>query len=469
MSARGIAATVAALALAVTTTACGDKAEPAPEITIARAAAPASLDPALAADRDTLEAIWLTHTPLLTYRHAEGESGTELIPGLASDLPEISDDSRTYRLTLRKDLTYSDGTQAVASDFERAVARDIRLGSPAAPYLREIDSIRTNDTSGEITIRLTRPNAAFASVLAMPATAPVPAGQEPPPGIGPYELSADGAGDLTLVRSEGFQDFDIPDIPRGNVAEIAIQVVPDARERTRLVLDGELDSMQGPPGAGLGPQLGDRFVQSPSASTTYALLDRTREPFDDPTVREAVALAVDSAGCSLIPPGLIGYNEEFDRTGCEQDMEAARTLISDAGAEGATATVAGAGTPRTRQFIRELRAAGLDARPQRAGGEASAEIVNRHASIAEPFDFFERVADEPVVAAELAELRRDPDGVAGWLALERYVTTPPRTYLVSLAHERETTLFSERMDPGSAVVHPLFGNDLSSWRLEEGK
>ena len=45
-----------------------------------------------------MEAIWLAYTPLLTYRHAEGESGLELIPGLASDLPEVSADGRAYRL-----------------------------------------------------------------------------------------------------------------------------------------------------------------------------------------------------------------------------------------------------------------------------------------------------------------------------------------------------------------------------------
>lgn len=469
MGTRRAATAIAALALAVGPAACGDTAEPAAEITIARAATPSSLDPALASDRDTLEAIWLTHTPLLTYRHAEGESGLELIPGLASDLPEVSADGRTYRLTLREGLTYADGMTAAASDFKRAIDRARQLDSPATPYLREVAAIEADDTSGAITIRLTRPDVAFASVLAMPATAPVPPGEGTPPGIGPYELSGEAGGALTLTRSETFADFDIPDIPRGNVEKITINVVPDAHERTLQVLDGELDSLQGPPASDLEPQISaeaaDRYLQSPAAATTYAFLDRSREPFDDPSVREAVAVGVDSTGCSLIPPGMTGYDHDFDTTGCAPDVDAARGLIREAGAEGALVEVSGT---EAGEYLRQLRAIGLDARP---GGRATSatELVTQYASISEPFEFFDRVADEPRVATELDELRRDPDAVAGWLALERYVLTPPQSYLVPLSHERETTLFAPRMDPGSAVVHPIFGNDLTSWRLGEGK
>ena len=161
---------------------------------------------------------------------------------------------------------------------------------------------------------------------------------------------------------------------------------------------------------------------------------------------------------------MTGYDHDFDTTGCAPELDAARALIREAGAEDARVKVSGT---ETDEYLRQLRAIGLDPRP---GGRATAatELVTEYASISEPFEFFDRVADEPRVAVELDELRRDPDAVAGWLGLERYVLTPPQTYLVPLDHERETTLFAPRMDPGSAVVHPLFGNDLASWRLAEG-
>ncbi len=64
--------------------------------------APDFLDPQLGYTTQSAEATWISYTPLLTYRHASGERGTELIPGLAERLPAISADGRTYTMRLRK-------------------------------------------------------------------------------------------------------------------------------------------------------------------------------------------------------------------------------------------------------------------------------------------------------------------------------------------------------------------------------
>jgi peptide/nickel transport system substrate-binding protein len=70
------------------------------------AAAPDSLDPAVAYTPQALEADWLVYTPLLTYNHSAGVPGTIVIPGLASALPTISDGGRTYSFTLLPGLAY---------------------------------------------------------------------------------------------------------------------------------------------------------------------------------------------------------------------------------------------------------------------------------------------------------------------------------------------------------------------------
>jgi peptide/nickel transport system substrate-binding protein len=457
---------------------CDDQVEPEPEVTVARAQAPPHLDPALAADHDTLEALWLVYTPLLSYRHTEGESGTELIPGLASDLPELLDGGRVYKLTLRQDLVYDDGTPAVASDFERAVERDLRLGSPASPYLREIDDIDTNDESGEITITLNEPDLAFPYALALPATAPVPVdtpmrelSDDPPSGIGPYDLEVGEDGEVVLSQSDTFAELDIPDIPRGNVAKVTIEVISDDIERTAAVLHDEIDSIQGPPAEALEPEIAssaaDRYAEAPAAATTYVRFDRRRDPFDDPAVREAARDAVDSTGCSLIPAGMPGYDHDYDTTGCASDVAAARALIRQAGVRGTPVTVGG-DADRARRYAAGLRAIGLEPRLA-AGGDADTAVVSQYASTPMPFDFFWAAADDPVVRARLADLRLHPESVGDWAALERYVLEPPQAYIVPLAHERLTTLLSSRLDPASAVVHPIFGNDLSSWRLQPGQ
>jgi peptide/nickel transport system substrate-binding protein len=471
-----LAAGAVAVVLALVLGACDDPTEPAAEITVARAAAPATLDPALAADRDTLEALWLVYTPLLTYRHTDGAGGEELIAGLATDLPEVSEDSRTYTLTLRKDLAYSDGTPVVASDFKRAVDRDLELGSPATSYLREIADVQTDDETGEISIQLKRPDASFAYALALPATAPVPAGtpptdlgDDPPAGIGPYEL--DTSGGLALVQSDSFADLEIPDIPRGNLGRIDFKVEPSAIQRTTEVLDDEIDSIQGLPHPALEAQIAarasDRYSESPGLSTTYALLDHRRPPLDDPLVREAIREGVDSTGCSLIPAGMPGYDHDFDTGNCDHNLAVAKANLRRAGAEGAPVTVASDGGDAGVEFVRELRAIGLNPQHVERSASADIQVFTHWAETPQPFDFFDEIRDEPQVASQLDALRRDPNAGA-WAGLERYVLAPPRTFVVPLSHQRVTTLFSSRIDPDSAYVHPIFGNDLASWRLKEG-
>ena len=57
--------------------------------------APDFLDPQEGYTTQSAEATWISYTPLLTYRHTEGNAGTELIPGLAKGLPTVSKDGRT--------------------------------------------------------------------------------------------------------------------------------------------------------------------------------------------------------------------------------------------------------------------------------------------------------------------------------------------------------------------------------------
>ena len=77
----------------------------------------AELDPTIAYTAEGLTAMYNTYLPLLTYAHANGKAGTKVVPALAESLPKITDGGKTYTLTLRKGLKYSDGTPVKASDF----------------------------------------------------------------------------------------------------------------------------------------------------------------------------------------------------------------------------------------------------------------------------------------------------------------------------------------------------------------
>ena len=499
--------TLLACAATVALAACGGTEEPADTpISISLTRAP-ELDPALASDSGALEPLWLVYTPLLTYRHADGERGAELIPGLASDLPEISADGLTYELDLRQGLNYSDGSPVRASDFEHAIARVRQLDSPGARYYRGITGIEADDESGRITIELAAPDREFADSLALPYAAPVPArtpdrdlSDDPPPGVGPYEITSTRPdGGFVLVRSESFADLDIPDVPTGNLTEIRATVDPSRSRQAQDVLDGKLDYMQDPPPPALEPtikeQAGDRFAVEPTAATAYFTLDQRLVPFDDPLVREAVNTGLGRAavarahgelreGCALLAPGVPGYDRDLDTGDCPYgdpaeppDLDAARALIEQAGAGGDRVIVGAGSDPAsraaTRAFAADLKAIGLRPRLEDCASCAQTALRTWAPEFPAPLGFFGSVGvDDPFVAGQLARLGGTTElevPAHQWSELDRYLVSPPQSYVAVLGHPTVATFFSERMDPGSAVVHPVFGNDYSSWQLKEGE
>src|SRR3954451_12081573 len=176
---------------AVALAACGGSSGGGKGITIAETAQPDSLDPAVGYTVNSLEPGWLVYTPLLTYRHASGQAGAQLRPGLADSLPRVSPDGRTYRLRLRPGLRYSDGAPVRASDFEHAIERVLELASPGTSFFLGIEGaqedaarkrhggglrgITTVERTGTTSIRLPRPAGTLPTVLAMVFAAPVPA------------------------------------------------------------------------------------------------------------------------------------------------------------------------------------------------------------------------------------------------------------------------------------------------------
>ena len=104
------------------------------EATFAYASFPDYLDPALSYTVAGWQALADTNLPLLTYKRAKGEEGAKLIPGLAEAMPEVSSDGKTYTLTLRDGLKYSDGSPVKANDFEHTIKRVINLESGGSSF-----------------------------------------------------------------------------------------------------------------------------------------------------------------------------------------------------------------------------------------------------------------------------------------------------------------------------------------------
>lgn len=548
MTATRSSLTALALALAVTVaTGCGssdgDEASSGKQggsITIAQGSQPDALDPALAYTSNSWEPLWLVYTPPLTYRRAEGAEGAELIPGAAEALPEISADGRTYTFKIRKGLKYSDRSPVRASDFEHAIKRVLSLESGgsylfegiegATEYVEagdpdgDISGIEANDQTGEVTVRLSAPDGSFSNVLATTFAGLVPSStpfenqtKDPPPGVGPYEITESVPNRrFTLKQVPG---FDIPDVPRGNVETITTEIVKSASRQAQDVIDGELDYMQDAPPTDLTAEIkarySDRYKEWPTLSTDYFFLNQSLPPFDDEKIRDAVNMAVDSTAiarlyggrlkptCNLIPPGIPGHEAldpcPFGDPSGPGDVEQARRLIEQAGAGGEKVTVY-ANNDTIRPQIGEYYTAllddvGLDAELRVIDGAVYYDTIGKQSTKAQtglanwvtdfphPGSFLQQIdgttiqptsngnygeVDDPKINREIATLLEEPDlpAVADrWAALDE--RTVEKSYVVPYGSEELTTFLSDRMDfENCSIVHPLYGNDYSSFCLK---
>ena len=311
--------------------------------------APQSLDPGLDYTTQGSEINWLVYTGLTTYSHKGGVAGAQLIPGLASSLPKISDHGKTYTVTLRKGLKFSDGTPVVASDFTTTVERAINIpwggaGSFIIPVIKgasayaahkakTISGIQANDATGKIVIHLTSPYGPFDNVLAFPALGIIPSNtpmksepSTPPPGVGPYKVTNINPNvSWNVVKNPIYDANPIPGIPKGHV-NFADKVNSNVEANALSVLGNTADifdwadTVPGALLARVNSQAKGRFsMVNMGGSTYYIFMNMTKAPFNNQDARAAVVTGLDeramnslgsgtlAPACFFLPPAVPGH------------------------------------------------------------------------------------------------------------------------------------------------------------------
>lgn len=410
-----------ALVVAVGISACGGSGESStksgepsaatrntPRATVVEASFPDSLDPQVGETTASTEATWNVYLGLYTYAHAAGTAGTKIIPALAASLPKIGNGGKTYVITLRKGLHYSNGAPVKASDFAHAVERAIKLNWANKSFLTEhieggeafdegkassISGIEVNDSTGVITIKLTAPYGPFLNVLAFPAAGLVPGNtpmkpmpNDPPPGAGPYEIAK-----VKLNRS--FEEKVNPHwasqaiegipTPKSNVL---VRVQSNSNAEAEEVLSGNADLFDWnsplPPAAvqQAKREASSRYDVKPVAQVTFFFLNVTEPPFDSPLARQAVQYALNRAafqrlaagyltpGCYLLPPGIVGHPSApcpYGEASSTGDVSKAKELVARSGTAGDEVTVWGLGASPYREYVdaytQTLKAIGYNA------------------------------------------------------------------------------------------------------------
>ncbi len=330
---------------------------------------PDYLDPALSYTAEGWTAMADVYIPLLTYKHAEGTEGSEVIPGLAKELPKITNGGKTYTLFLRPGLKYSNGEPVKASDFTYAVERCFKLNSGGSVFYTTIKGaekfaetktggipgIHTNDKTGEIKIELEEPRGTFTNELGLMFVAPTPQGTpmedlsaNPPPATGPYMITKSKPGQGWEYERNPYwakaNSKAMPEYPSGNVDKAKMTVIRNPETQVNDIEQGKYDWMQNPPPASRYSQVkskfeGTQFKVVPTISVYYFWMNTTKAPFDDPKVRQAVNYAVDPAALEriysgqikaahqILPDGMPGH-EAFDLY--PHNMAKAKEMLKEA-------------------------------------------------------------------------------------------------------------------------------------------
>jgi peptide/nickel transport system substrate-binding protein len=330
------------------------------------------LDPQQAYTGQSWWAMWNVYETLLTYKHVDGAAGYRLVPGLAQSLPTVSRNGKVYKFKLRKGLKYSDGSAVKASDFEWAIKRGFLAQGQGVGFYTDIagaeaysknptpggdiSGIITNNAKRTITIKLASPRGDFLTILALLFAAPVPANTDPAiqngsiPGTGPYKFSNyDPNRSFTMVRNPYFKPTKY--IPRGNPSTVQVSLIGDADAATQRVINGEADYSNAaiPPDRIASVKSKGKLMLRKTANTYYFWMNIREAPFNKLKVRQAVNYAIDRQALQTLVWGGLGtptqnvlpptYPSYRKLNLYPHNVTKAKTLISQAGANGAKVTV----------------------------------------------------------------------------------------------------------------------------------
>jgi peptide/nickel transport system substrate-binding protein len=314
-----------------------------------------TLDPGLAYVTNDWEVLRSTQLLLVNYRDKAGIAGSQLFPEAARSFPATSNKGRTVTFHLRAGLRLSDGSPVTAVSFRRAWERILsprmyaqyglfdRLDTMvvgardfADGHAQHIKGITAKGLT--LTFHLTRPNATFVSILAMPWFGAVKRNMpytrksggilEYPSG-GPYYIARNRpARVLVLKRNPYYHGARL-----ANPREIVINSYPNSNGEASLlqVEKNQVDfDLAGVPSADVAevaqkygyPSRHSRFHVGTQSCVIWEAFNASKAPTNNVDVRKALNYAIGRTPITrlygpyagketdqLLPPGMPGYRK----------------------------------------------------------------------------------------------------------------------------------------------------------------
>jgi ABC-type transport system substrate-binding protein len=329
---------------------------------------PKSLDPLREADRSPRVLAYL-------FEGLTRERDGLIEPSLAVQW-DVDPKLRRWTFHLRHDVRFHDGTPLSAAIVRASLTRALAAPRRGTPPVEQIDA--PDDST--VVITLGAPFAAFAAVLAMPATAVVRDTTPLPP-----PAAVAGTGPWQLVRWLPGRELRFAANPAywgGRAAMNSLVVRVRGTGSAAAFHAGEVDAITvADSEAGSWTQTDEREADLPLATSTrlwFVAINTTRGPLRDASVRRALNVAVDRASLlrqfaggrgalatGVIPPGFAGADST--RTPFAFDTALARRLLGArrAADELHLELLAPAGAPfpaLAGAIARELAGAGIEVR-----------------------------------------------------------------------------------------------------------
>ena len=301
---------------------------------------PASvLDPIQVRDEGTAEYMVEIFGGLVTL-----DLDLSVVPDLAEKW-EVSGDGRTYTFTLRDDIVFHNGKRVTAEDFKYSIERaaDPAENSPTVTlYLGLIEGVDekfagdADEVSGvkvvdERTVQITieHPADYFLAELTYPVAFVVDQEQiesnprgwtRNPNGTGPFKLKTfTPAEEIVLSKNDRYH------LEQAKLEEVVFELSGGSLStryendelHISLVPATDIEAVKD----GSSPLAAD-YKPQPRMTTSYFAFNVAKAPFDDPKVRQAMAMAIDRETINevllfetqrvadgILPPEMPGYDE----------------------------------------------------------------------------------------------------------------------------------------------------------------
>ncbi len=250
---------------------------------------PTDLDPRVGADQASDRFHSLVYDGLF-------ENGPDLAPRPALVETIVLNGPLRYEFKLRAGIKFHDGRPFTSEDA-RFTLDSIRSGAVASFRRADLEKIAAVEAPGPLTLRLAL-REPFPALLTNLNFGILPSGTDPaaarksPVGTGPWKF-------LTAAPGRELAFSANPDYFRGapGMAALLLKAVPNAGVRALEMKRGALDLISDDlPADALGALARDpRFAVSarPGTGFQYLVFNCRRRPFDDPSVRRAVAALLD--------------------------------------------------------------------------------------------------------------------------------------------------------------------------------